>query len=366
MFDCIIIGAGPAGATAAYHLAKKGRSVLILDKEKLPRVKPCSGGVSPAVQQWFDFDLSPAIALNLTKIRYTWKMGDPVEVELDSPMWMVKRDIFDNFLLEKALSQGATLQAETEVKGIKFHNNQWEITTNKEPLIGRYLIAADGANGPLSKWLGFKEPNRKPSLALETTAQPFSDLIANFDFGLVKNGYIFCFPKPDGYSISIANLRSNDDKNLAKNLTEFLTKLGVDIKAGKLYNQPSCLWDGDRTLHTQNALVIGDAASVADPLSGEGIRPAIFTGFKAAEAIDSALSGSTDALAKYSQSIAQEWGIDMVWASRLSGVFYQFPGAAYKAGVKLPIATKILAKILCGEVSYADIANKAIRKLMPF
>ena len=82
MFDCIIVGAGPAGGTAAYHLAKRGHSVLVLEKESLPRYKPCGGGVSPAVQEWFDFDFSPAISVKVNSLRYTWKMEDPVDVEL--------------------------------------------------------------------------------------------------------------------------------------------------------------------------------------------------------------------------------------------------------------------------------------------
>ena len=75
MFDCIIVGAGPAGGTAAYHLAKKGRSVLVIEKESFPRVKACGGGLSPAIAQWFDFDLTPAISLKVNKICYTWKLG---------------------------------------------------------------------------------------------------------------------------------------------------------------------------------------------------------------------------------------------------------------------------------------------------
>ena len=61
MLDCIIVGSGPAGGSAAYHLAKLGRSVLVIDRETLPRYKVCSGGVSPAVGAWFDFDFSPVI-----------------------------------------------------------------------------------------------------------------------------------------------------------------------------------------------------------------------------------------------------------------------------------------------------------------
>ena len=59
MFDCIVVGAGPAGASAAYELAKQGRSVLILEKSAFPRYKPCGGGVSPAIAKWFDFDFTP-------------------------------------------------------------------------------------------------------------------------------------------------------------------------------------------------------------------------------------------------------------------------------------------------------------------
>jgi flavin-dependent dehydrogenase len=127
-----------------------------------------------------------------------------------------------------------------------------------------------------------------------------------------------------------------------------------------------CLWDGDKTLHTQQAVVAGEAASVVDPLSAEGIRPSIFSGVKAAEAISAVLGGDGNALENYTQTLQTEWGADMAWASRLSGLFYRFPGVAYKAGGKVPTATKLISQILCGELRYADIANKAIKSLSPF
>ncbi|MFN7525075.1 MAG: FAD-dependent oxidoreductase, partial [Aphanizomenon sp.] len=132
MYDCIIVGAGPAGGTAAYHLAKKGRSVLVLEKESLPRYKPCGGGVSPAIAQWFDFDFSPAISAKVDSLRFTWKLGDPVESKIDTkePVWMVRRDIFDHFLVQQAQNQGAELRDNTEVKGIEFKNDSWYVTTD--------------------------------------------------------------------------------------------------------------------------------------------------------------------------------------------------------------------------------------------
>ncbi|MEG4854599.1 hypothetical protein QUB10_27405 [Microcoleus sp. B5-D4] len=67
----------------------------------------------------------------------------------------------------------------------------------------------------------------------------------------------------------------------------------------------------------------------------------------------------------YTQSIAQECNTDMLWASRWARAFYQFTGSAYRAGVKLPMTTQLMSKILCGEPRYADIANRAFQKLMP-
>jgi flavin-dependent dehydrogenase len=84
MFDGIIVGAGQAGSTAGYHHAKQGRSVLVLEKASLLRNKP-GGGVSEAIDQWLDFDRTPAISLKANKISCTWKMQDQVKVEINSP-----------------------------------------------------------------------------------------------------------------------------------------------------------------------------------------------------------------------------------------------------------------------------------------
>ncbi|MEM9450658.1 MAG: geranylgeranyl reductase family protein [Cyanobacteria bacterium P01_E01_bin.6] len=367
MYDCIVVGAGPAGGSASYHLAKRGRSVLVLDKESLPRYKPCGGGVSPQVAEWFDFDFSPAISFKVDTLRYTWNKSDVVEVPVGKmqPIWMVRRDTFDHFLMQQAQAQGAELKDSTTVTGIEFQGDRWQINTTEDCFQCRYLIAADGAKGPMAKWLGFTQRKRHLAAALEAeaAAEVRDDEPVHFEFGMVKNGYIWNFPKADGYSLGVGTFRGGTPQNFRQILTDYAAMFGVELKDTKQYGHPLCLWDGDQKLHTEQAILAGEAACVVDPFTAEGIRPSLFSGMKAAEYTDQALGGDINALENYTAAIAREWGADLVWAQRLANVFYRLPKAGYEFGVKRPSASRRMLQILLGESRYADVANKAIKQL---
>jgi flavin-dependent dehydrogenase len=95
----IVVGGGAAGGAAAFHLAALGRAVLVLDQAPFPRHKPCGGGMAASVQQWFPFNLTPAVEAVIERVRFSWDLNDPVIAELpgSSPFWIVRRSRLDAF-----------------------------------------------------------------------------------------------------------------------------------------------------------------------------------------------------------------------------------------------------------------------------
>ena len=364
MLDCIVVGSGPAGGSAAYHLAKLGRSVLVIDRATLPRYKVCSGGVSPAVGAWFDFDFSPVISKTVKQIRYTWKVGDPVDATLNTtePMWMVNRSDFDHYIIQQAQALGAQVQTGTTVTSIEFKGDFWTVNTDRGTFQAKYLVAADGAKGPMAQWLGFGDRNVRMGMVMEVPSQDIAPT-AQFDFGIIKNGFIWSLPKANGYSIGTGTFRGKDNEDLKAALLQYAKLKGLSTNQATFHSHPMCLWTADQQLHARNALLTGEAAGLSDPFTAEGIRPALFSGMKAALAIDETLSGNRAALANYTQVIQAEWGQDMVWAQKLANIFYRVPGIGYKVGVKRQSATDRLCKIMCGELKYADVATRALKKL---
>ncbi|MDB9527730.1 geranylgeranyl reductase family protein [Oscillatoria sp. CS-180] len=367
MFDCIIVGAGPAGSSTAYHLAQKGCSVLVLDKSSFPRYKSCTGALSPLVAQWFDFDFDfdPAIDRKLRRIRYTWKLGDEIASELQTqdPIWIVKRDWFDAFMVQQAIAQGITFQDNTTVTGVDFSNSHWTVRTPQETFQSHYLVAADGAEGPLAEWLGFSTPKLRQGAVFQIpTELPGEDAALNFEFGLLKNGCLWCFPQSQGYIMGGITFLGRNQPDYNSIFATYANSFGADSQLGQIYRHPLKLWDGNRALHTQQAVLVGEAGAIVDPLSAEGLRPGMYSGMKAAEAIHAALQGEADALASYTAAM-HEWGNNIQWAQRIASVFFRVPGIGYRVGIKRPTMTTRMGQLLAGEIQYSDIANRVLKRL---
>ena len=367
--DVIVLGAGPAGSAAAFHLAARGRRVIQLEMEGPGRGTPCGGGMAASVQQWFPFDLHPAVDQVIRQVRFTWCLEDPVVAELpgDAPFWIVRRRVLDDFLARQAADRGVDLRYGRTATALNRQGDRWQVTDGQgQQLEARGLVIADGSGSRFAADLGLgpARPRYAATVSVEVEGTPIPADVAHFEFGLVHHGFCWAFPRSGGYSIGVGTFIGQQEADANAVLARMLPSLGLDPAAGERRPGQLRIWDGHHPLHGDGVVAVGDAASLCDPFLAEGLRPSLRSGCVAARAMDDWLAGDNLALAGYSQTMRKEWGDSMAWGKRIAQVFYRVPKVGYQLGIKRPTAPKRIAQILSGEMGYGDIAQRVIRRLL--
>ena len=278
MYDVIVVGAGAGGASAAYFLTQAGKSVLVIEKQTLPRYKACGGGVSlKMLAKYFPFSFEPVIESHPTSV--WWVLGsNSVTIPLPKgSLGMVMRAKFDAFILEHSSAEvitAATVVRVTEKKDCV-------VVTTKEggTFEGRYLIGADGTNSVIAKSLGLRR-HQRPTPAIEAEVVVPESVMARFAhkpvfiFAAIRRGYLWIFPKGDHLSVGIARLKPRPGQ-LQASLAKVMSEYGISLEHAVFHGHTIPLYGGPQPIATHRCLLVGDAAGLVDPLSGEGIRPAI-------------------------------------------------------------------------------------------
>ena len=368
--DAIVLGAGPAGAAAAFQLASAGRRVILLEQQEAPGLaNPCGGGMAASVQRWFPFDLTPAVDQVIRRVRFTWALEDPVTAELpgDAPFWIVRRRVLDVFLSARAQEAGAELRCSASAEAVGRDGGLWHVRlAGGETLRAPALVVAEGSGSRHATALGLgpQRPRYASTISVELDCPVAEPDTARFEFGLVQHGFCWAFPRQGGTSIGVGTFIGQQPADADVVLNALLPSLGLAADAGRRRQGRLRIWDGHHPLHRQGVVVAGDAASLCDPFLAEGLRPALMSGCRAGEAVDRWLAGDGEALAGYSLRMRQDWGESMAWGKRIAQVFYRLPRVGYQLGIKRPTAPQRIAQILSGEMGYGDIAQRVIKRLL--
>ncbi|MEW6079074.1 MAG: NAD(P)/FAD-dependent oxidoreductase [Thermodesulfobacteriota bacterium] len=370
-FDVIIIGAGPAGATCARTLARRGTRVLLLDRERFPRSKPCGGGFSRKAKDLFDFDLTPAIEADITRTEISLRSLKPTVISSpEGAGFMVTRGRFDALLVKKAVEDGAELHEQESFVALHPEKNGWVVRTDRDRYYADFLVGADGAVSRTARCLGLMQSFDRyaPALTAEVEVspgqlEPVNDL-ARFDFHVVKKGYAWIFPKSDHLSVGVFST-SLRPRGLNAVLLRYIND--HDLLRGKKIRY----WKGGliprggtrRILVNKTALLAGDAAAMPDPFFGEGIYYAARSGMMAAEAIAKAAAGGTGSLEHYQTAVNREITRDLWWARVFNFGFYRFPFAFYPAIRKSAHLQQLIISINNGRITWKQGVAEMVRTL---
>lgn len=351
-YDVVIAGAGAAGSSAAYFLGKAGARVLVIEKERLPRYKPCGGAVPEAVFRLFPFSFGPVIECRPAYVIYSWRGEQAVRWPLAGrPICMIMRDRFDWHILQHAQAEVwdsiAVEEVQETAEGVRVR------TAGGDVIYATYLIAADGAHSRLAHQLGLRR-QRELVGAVEVEHAPAPEVMerfadsALFEFGALRNGYLWIFPKGDHLSAGIGQLRGKGSE-LRAVLVREMRKFGLELENTPWHGHTLPVYRGPEPLCTARCMLVGDAAGLVDPLSGEGIRHALFSAWLAAKAIiQGKVPDYSRAVARYARSRLQPILL-------LSRLFYEHPWACYRYGVRNRRSTELFAGWLNGHSSKARI-----------
>jgi len=358
-FDVAVIGAGPAGSTAAYRLARAHARVLLIDKVRFPRDKPCGGGLTMRAVRQLPFSVEPVVEDRITRARCRLKYGPVMERESSRVLClMTQRRRLDALMVERAVEAGVEFRDGVRVEIKSDHEIRVDGSTARVDA----LVGADGANGVSAKALGLGGAIVN-GVALEGNL-PYERLpregwrgMLVLELATLPGGYGWIFPKGDHVNVGVGGWGSEGPR-----LRDHLRVLceHYDITVDELSNlrghrlpmrRPETRLAGGR------GLLVGDAAGVLDPVSGDGIYEALVSARLAAEHIlvddiegyDPAVRARLDPLA------SAGWGAKKA--------LDRFPRAVF-AIMRLGVTWRVLEKLMLGEVAHPGEAKGAGRTAM--
>ena len=375
VWDVVVVGAGPAGASAAYAAAVVGRRVLLLEKAELPRYKTCGGGIigpsRDALPPGFELPLKErvhAVTFSLSgKLARTRRSRNML-------FGLINRPEFDQALVDSAIEAGAEVRTGVTVSRVEQHGPSVPdrrtvavvLSGEPEPVLAHAVIGADGSASRIGAHVGVRMDQVDLGLEAEipvpaSVAEDWTGRVL-IDWGPLPGSYGWVFPKGDTLTVGVISERG-EGAATKRYLDDFIARLGLagfepSVSSGHLTR---CRAD-DSPLSRGRVLVCGDAAGLLEPWTREGISFALRSGRLAgewavqiAEAHD-AVEARRQAL-NYAFAIRAGLGVEMSVGSRLLRVFARRPGLVHAALTGFRPAWNVFARFTRGATSLGEVVR---------
>ena len=371
-YDAIVVGAGPAGSTAARNLAQGGARVLLLDRAKFPRDKPCGGGITFRADTASDLDLSPVTEREIYGVRVSAAMNQRFDRTSQNLLArMTQRSRLDAFLVEHATTAGADFHDGHGARDIRVSRTRAVVSSNGDTYEARVLIGTDGVNGITSRALGLA-PAGEHAVALEAN-YPLDDRLAAhwdrfiaLDLGGIPGGYGWIFPKGDHLNIGVGGWKSVGPalRDLLVRYTRFYGLDETKLVGHRGYQLP--LRRDHQPIVRGAAMLAGDAAALVDPLSGEGIWAAFVSGRLAAKEALRYLGEEVGDLRGYQRALDAEMQEEILASRRLMAIFQRLPAFSVLMLKYNNLFWRYLTEIIRGDITYPELPKRLgpLRHLM--
>jgi len=382
-FDVIIVGGGPAGATAARSLARGGARALVLDRAAFPRHKPCGGGLTwRALKRFPDVEAAiPRISAHpIRRIYMEAPGGASVAVETEQPtILLVRRIEFDNLLMTMAREAGAEVAEGTDITRV----SEREAGVRLEARDGRVfdapiVIAADGVYSTVARRLGFNPGWPRDRVAIDMMEETPSGRLRAVDHGTLwvsfapgsGHGYGYIFPKRDYVNVGVGYIVSSFKTSIREAPHAVHEAFVADLKKRGLLegeSDRSCITPYQvpvggplRTTARGRVYLAGDAGGFVNGFSAEGIYFAMVTGDLAAKAI---LAGPS--ARRYERSWRREIGAEMRdsrFLSRYAFADLSRVGRLVRGVRAYPPLAQLLADYASGADTYEGVRRRFVLK----
>ena len=308
-YDAIVIGGGPSGSTTAYRLAEQGASVLLADKATFPRDKPCGGGMTLRAVRQCPVDPSPVVEEYVDQIELRFRYGPTVIRTAKEPIvWMTQRKRLDAFLLDAARERGgggARGRQGRDRAGQHRRARVGRACHRRRPRWGRRgerdHRKSVGLGQGVSYGVAYEGNVPYPTLSQERYARRIVLELAD-----IPGGYAWVFPKGDHANVGVGGWESEGPK-LREHLARCCEAHGLDpddLESLRGHRLP--LRKPGSKLALERTLVVGDAAGLVDPVSGDGMFECFVSSRLAAAAIGDLLAGRTSTLEPYTAAVDGE------------------------------------------------------------
>jgi geranylgeranyl reductase family protein len=338
--------------------------VLLLDRAEFPRDKPCGGGVNIRSARLLPFDLGPIAERVIYGLRVSVRQGHAFERVSSQPLSLLtQRRHLDAHLVQRAVAVGARFQDGTGVRAVERENGHLVLRAGRDSFRGRVLVAADGGNGPVARLAGI-DARRHMGIALEgnVTADPFPEWweqMLGIDVGSAPGGYSWLFPKGNHVNIGVGGWY-HIGPSLRARLHAMTLFYGFDPhQLWGVRGHPLPIRLPGSPLVDGNVLLVGDAAGLLDPLTGEGIFAAIWSGRAAARHIARYLAGETTTLDGYRRDVAAELLPDLEVCTQLHFLFHAMPPAWAQLVRRSTRAWRLVASLMTGDFTYSAIRRRS-------